>query len=107
MTDNEKLIEEAYRLAVTDRISSEPVVDLLIRLADALEASDKSHAPAAPEPEWEYAVGNVRKRVPYISESTYGSAEEARWEIWPGAVVLRRRPAGEWEVDGGEVPVAR
>ena len=51
MTDNEKLIKEAYRLAITDRISSEPVVDLLTRLAGALEAAEKAHTPTDDERE--------------------------------------------------------
>lgn len=59
-----------------------------------------------PSRQWEYTVGNVDRRIPYISEETYGSAEEAQKSLWPGAVVLRRRPASEWEVADGAVPVA-
>ncbi|KQQ65061.1 hypothetical protein ASF63_13905 [Microbacterium sp. Leaf320] len=43
MTDNKPLIAQAYRLAITDRISSEPVVALLVTLAGALEAAEKTH----------------------------------------------------------------
>lgn len=48
MKNNEKLLAEARRLAVIDRISSEPVVAMLGRIADALEAVEKG--PICPQP---------------------------------------------------------
>ncbi|WP_420111640.1 hypothetical protein [Pseudactinotalea sp.] len=58
------------------------------------------------ETEWEYTVGVIDRRISYISEDTYGSDLEARQSIWPGSVVLRRRPASEWEVSDGDVSVS-